>query len=75
MLFRSHIGHIFRQSVKQQMVSDVPLGSLYYWKVVDIKTGKNIEHKYLGEVVKTHPTKWQKVYHAITEKTRSEFLY
>ncbi len=57
------------------LFSDVPLGKLYYWKVVDIKTGKNVEHRYLGEVVKTHPKKWQKVYHAITEKTRSEFLY
>jgi hypothetical protein len=57
------------------LFSDVPLGKLYYWKVVDIKTGKQVAHNYLGETIETHPGKLQKIYNIITEKTRSEFLY
>jgi len=57
------------------LFSDIALGKIHYWEIINIKTGEKVKHKYFGEDIETHPSKMQKIYNVITEKTRANFLY
>jgi Phytanoyl-CoA dioxygenase (PhyH) len=37
------------------LFSDLPLGQLHYWDVIDVRTGQPVKHKYLGEEVPLNP--------------------